>query len=83
MKETTSAGLAHIAALVLIGLVCTALWGLATLMPSRDERDRRTAETVCPAGRGVQDPACAEAVAAARSRKDGAFVRDVVLISIL
>lgn len=83
MKETLSAGLARIAALALIGLACAALWGLATLMPSRDERDRRAAEAVCPAGRGIEDPACAEAVAAAHMKKDGAFVRDVVVISIL
>jgi len=83
MKETLSAGLARIAALALIGLACAALWGLATLMPSRDERDRRAAEAVCPAGRGVEDPACAEAVAEAERKKDGAFARDLVMTSIL
>lgn len=84
----------RIAALALIGLLSTAIWGLATVMPSEAEMaasnarrevrmNRREADVVCGAGRSLDDPVCARAVAGSRKAKNDAFVDTMMLVAVL
>lgn len=94
MKETKSAGVSRIIALALIGLLSAVVWGLATVMPSdaemaassarrEVEMNRREADVVCGAGRGIDDPACAKSVAGSRKASNDAFVDTMMLVAVL